>query len=193
VGRSSMPATTVVQRSRMDTAIREAAGSASAGLPGPWAVAVRQAARSHGDELEDGLDRAVAATTLGVSKRPRWWRVVGLAQWLVLAAVIAGGLWLFGLIGMDYLRLPQPFLPTVGDLPWPTFLLISGVLVGLVIALLSRVAAWIGGRRRARRAAKVLRANVDQVARELVLEPVDGELSRYRRFVEAIKVARDGD
>ncbi|AWS47192.1 GTPase family protein [Streptosporangium sp. 'caverna'] len=192
VGRSSMPATTVVQRSRMDTAIREAAGAASAGLPRPWAVAVRQAARSHGDELEDGLDRAVAATTLGVSRRPRWWRAVGLAQWLVLAAMIAGGVWLLGLVGMDYLRLPQPFLPTVGDLPWPTFLLIGGVLLGLVIALLSRVAAWLGGRRRARRAAKALRASVDQVARELVLEPVDGELSRYRRFVEAITVARDG-
>ncbi|SNT52900.1 50S ribosome-binding GTPase [Streptosporangium subroseum] len=192
VGRSSMPATTVVQRSRMDTAIREAAGVASAGLPRPWAVAVRQAARSHGDELEDGLDRAVAATTLGVSRRPRWWRAVGLAQWLVLAAMIAGGVWLLGLVGMDYLRLPQPFLPTVGDLPWPTFLLIGGVLLGLVIALLSRVAAWLGGRRRARRAAKALRASVDQVARKLVLEPVDGELSRYRRFVEAITVARDG-
>jgi GTP-binding protein EngB required for normal cell division len=192
VGRTSMPATTVVQRSRMDTAIREAAGAASAGLPRPWAVAVRQAARSHGDELEDGLDRAVAATTLGVSRRPAWWRVVGLAQWLVLAAMIAGGVWLLGLLGMDYLRLPQPFLPTVGDLPWPTFLLISGVLLGLVIALLSRVAAWLGGRCRARRAAKALRASVDQVARELVLEPMDGELSRYRRFIEAITVARNG-
>ncbi|MFC7647207.1 hypothetical protein ACFQX6_46810 [Streptosporangium lutulentum] len=119
--------------------------------------------------------------------------MVGLAQWLVLAAMIAGGVWLLGLLGMDYLRLPQPFLPTVGDLPWPTFLLSGGVLLGLVIALLSRVAAWLGGRRRARKAARALRASVDQVARELVLEPVDGELSRYRRFTEAITVARDGD
>ncbi|MER5324833.1 ABC transporter [Streptosporangium roseum] len=193
VGRTSIPVTTVVQRSRMDTAIREAAGAASAGLPAPWAAAVRQAARSHGDELEDGLDRAVAATSLGPVRRPVWWRVAGLAQWALFAAMLAGALWLIGLLGMDYLRLPQPYLPTAGELPWPTLLLAGGILLGVLIALLSRVVAWLGGRRRARRAARALRASIGQVARELVLEPVAGELSRYRRFTETITVARDGD
>ncbi|MET8339324.1 GTPase [Streptosporangium canum] len=193
VGRTSIPVTTVVQRSRMDTAIREAAGAASAGLPAPWAAAVRQAARSHGDELEDGLDRAVAATSLGPVRRPMWWRVAGLAQWAVFAAMLAGALWLIGLLGMDYLRLPQPYLPTAGELPWPTLLLTGGILLGLLIALLSRVAAWLGGRRRARGAARALRASIGQVARELVLDPVAGELSRYRRFTEAVTVARNGD
>ncbi|SFK94030.1 50S ribosome-binding GTPase [Streptosporangium canum] len=193
VGRTSIPVTTVVQRSRMDTAIREAAGAASKGLPAPWAAAVRQAARSHGDELEDGLDRAVAATSLGPVRRPVWWRVAGLAQWAVFAAMLAGALWLIGLLGMDYLRLPQPYLPTAGELPWPTLLLTGGILLGLSIALLSRVAAWLGGRRRARGAARALRASIGQVARELVLDPVAGELSRYRRFTEAVTVARNGD
>ncbi|MEU7989411.1 GTPase [Streptosporangium canum] len=193
VGRTSIPVTTVVQRSRMDTAIREAAGAASKGLPAPWAAAVRQAARSHGDELEDGLDRAVAATSLGPVRRPVWWRVAGLAQWAVFAAMLAGALWLIGLLGMDYLRLPQPYLPTAGELPWPTLLLTGGILLGLLIALLSRVAAWLGGRRRARGAARALRASIGQVARELVLDPVAGELSRYRRFTEAVTVARNGD
>lgn len=193
VGRTSIPATTVVQRSRMDTAIREVAGAASAGLPGPWAAAVRQAARSRGDELEDGLDRAVATTSLGASGRPAWWRPAGAAQWLMFAAVSAGGLWLLGLLALDYLRLPPPYLPTAGELPWPTLLLVGGVLGGLVIALLSRMAAWLGGRRRAGRAARALRASVDQVGRDLVLTPVGEELSRYRRFVEALGVAGNGD
>ncbi|WP_406311651.1 50S ribosome-binding GTPase [Streptosporangium sp. NBC_01639] len=191
VGRTSIPVTTAVQRSRMDTAIREAAGGASAGLPEPWAAAVRRAARSRGDELEDGLDRAVATTSLGMARRPVWWRVTGLAQWVVFAVMLAGALWLLGLVGLDYLRLPRPYLPTAGELPWPTLLLAGGILLGLVIALLSRAAAWLGGRRRARRAARVLRASVDEVARELVLAPVDEELSRYRRFTEAVTVARD--
>ncbi|MEU0519347.1 GTPase [Streptosporangium sp. NPDC006007] len=193
VGRTSIPATTVVQRSRMDTAVREVAGAASAGLPEPWAAAVRQVARSRGDELEDGLDRAVATTSLGASGRPAWWWPVGAAQWLMFAAVSAGGLWLLGLLALDYLRLPPPYLPTAGELPWPTLLLAGGVLGGLVIALLSRVAAWLGGRRRAGRAARALRASVDQVGRDLVLTPVGEELSRYRRFVEVIRVAGNGD
>ncbi|WP_329427895.1 50S ribosome-binding GTPase [Streptosporangium sp. NBC_01495] len=192
VGRTSIPVATVVQRSRMDTAIREAAGAAASGLPAPWAAAVRQAARSHGDELEDGLDRAVATTSLGVSRRPLWWRVAGLAQWLVLATMLAGGIWLLALVALDYLRLPQLYMPTVGELPWPTTLLIGGVLLGLLIALLSRVAAWLGGRRRARRAAKALRSSVDKVGRELVLDPVAEELTRYQHFTEAVAVAGDG-
>ncbi|WP_436760891.1 ABC transporter [Streptosporangium sp. V21-05] len=189
VGRTSIPVATVVQRSRMDTAIREAAGAAAAGLPAPWAAAVRQAARSHGDELEDGLDRAVATTSLGVSRRPLWWRLAGLAQWLVLATMLAGGVWLLALVALDYLRLPQLYMPTVGELPWPTTLLIGGVLLGLLIALLSRVAAWLGGRRRARKAAKALRSSVDKVGRELVLEPMAEELTRYQHFTEAVTVA----
>ncbi|MEU4834428.1 GTPase [Streptosporangium sp. NPDC023615] len=192
VGRTSLPAATVVQRSRMDTAIREAAETASAGLPAPWAAAVRQAARSRGDELEDGLDKAVATTSLGVSRRPLWWRLAGVAQWLALATVLAGGIWLVALVALDYLRLPQLYLPTAGELPWPSALLIGGVLLGLLIALLSRVAAWLGGRRRARKAARSLRESVERVGRELVLEPVEEELTRYHRFTEAVAVARDG-
>ncbi|MGS2645369.1 GTPase [Streptosporangium sp. LJ11] len=192
IGRTSIPVATVVQRSRMDTAIREAAGAASAGLPAPWAAAVRQAARSRGDELEDGLDRAVATTSLGVSKRPLWWRLAGLAQWLALATVLAGGIWLLALVALDYLRLPQLYMPTAGELPWPTTLLIGGVLLGLLIALLSRVAAWLGGRRRARKAAKALRSSVDKVGRELVLDPMEEELTRYRHFTEAVTVAGNG-
>ncbi|MFF3443154.1 GTPase family protein [Streptosporangium sp. NPDC002721] len=192
VGRTSIPVATVVQRSRMDTAIREAAGAASAGLPAPWAAAVRQAARSHGDELEDGLDRAVATTSLGVSRRPLWWRLAGLAQWLVLATMLAGGIWLLALVALDYLRLPSLYMPTAGELPWPTTLLLGGLLLGLLIALLSRVAAWLGGRRRARKAAKALRASVDKVGRELVLDPMEEELTRYRHFTEAVTVAGNG-
>ncbi|MFB9677443.1 GTPase [Streptosporangium vulgare] len=192
VGRTSIPVATVVQRSRMDTAIREAAGAAAAGLPAPWAAAVRQAARSRGDELEDGLDRAVATTSLGVSRRPLWWRLAGLAQWLVLATMLAGGIWLLALVALDYLRLPQLYMPTVGELPWPTTLLVGGVLLGLLIALLSRVAAWLGGRRRARKAAKALRSSVDKVGRELVLDPMEEELTRYQHFTEAVAVAGNG-
>ncbi|GGS72611.1 hypothetical protein GCM10010156_34350 [Planobispora rosea] len=190
VGRTSIPAATTVQRSQMDIAIRDTATAASAGLPEPWAAAVRHAARSRVDELEDRLDRAVATTSLGASRRPAWWRVVGAAQWLVLAAALAGALWLLGLFAMDYLRLPEPPVPTAGEMPWPTLLLLGGLLLGLVLALLSRAVAWLGGRRRARKAAKALRASVAEVGRALVLEPVEEELTRHHRFTEAVTTAR---
>ncbi|MFC7102529.1 hypothetical protein ACFQQB_19990 [Nonomuraea rubra] len=46
VGRTSVPAASAVQRAQVETAVRDVGEVAAAGLPGAWAVAVRQAARS---------------------------------------------------------------------------------------------------------------------------------------------------
>ncbi|MEV0311968.1 YfjP family GTPase [Nonomuraea fuscirosea] len=190
VGRTSVPAASAVQRAQVETAIRDVGEVAAAGLPGPWAASVREAGRSRAGELTDAVDRAVATTSAGATRRPRWWRAVNVLQWLVFATMLAGVLWLGGLFAMDYLRLPQPLLPTVGVVPWPTALLVGGALAGVVIALLSRLAAWAGGRRRARRTAKALRAAIGQVGREYVLGPVETELAAYARFAETLDLAR---
>ncbi|MGP4094939.1 YfjP family GTPase [Nonomuraea sp. KM90] len=190
VGRTSVPAASAVQRAQVETAIRDVGEVAASGLPGPWAAAVRQAARSRARELADTVDRTVATTSAGATRRPRWWRVVNVLQWLVFAAMLAGALWLGVLFAMDYLRLPQPPLPTAGVVPWPTVLLVGGALAGVLIALLSRLAAWAGGRRRARRTARALRTAIGQVGKEMVLEPVEAELDTYARFAEALDLAR---
>ncbi|MDH2430374.1 GTPase [Sphaerisporangium sp. TRM90804] len=190
VGRTSIPSAGAVQRSRMGTAVRDVGSAAASGLPEPWAASVRRAARSHTDDLVDRLDQAVAVTSTGAGRRPRWWRAVGLLQWLLFAAMLSGALWLTGMFALDYLRLPEPPMPTVGTVPWPTVLLIGGALAGLLLALLSRVAAALGGRRRARKARKALYASVDVVGRELVLDPVRDELAQARAFAEKVTTAR---
>ncbi|SDK51921.1 GTPase [Nonomuraea jiangxiensis] len=192
VGRTSVPAASAVQRAQVETAIRDVGEAAAAGLPGPWEAAVRQAARSRTGELADAVDKAVARTSVGATKRPRWWRVVNVLQWLVFLAMVVGALWLGVLFGMDYLRLPPPPLPTVGVVPWPTVSLVGGAVAGVLVALLSRLAAWAGGRRRARRTARALREAVGQVGKAYVLDPVEAELDRYARFVEALDLARAG-
>lgn len=187
VRRSSLPGASVVQRSRTDTAIRNLAHAAADGLPEEWSAAVRRAARSRARELPDRLDRAVAGAAFG--RRPRWWGPAAALQWLLIAAAIAGALWLAGLFALDYLRLPEPPVPTLGELPWPTVLLVGGGLAGVPLALLFRVAAWLGGRRRGRRALRVLRASVAETGRELVVAPVREEVDRYRRFADAVRSA----
>ncbi|TDC00769.1 ABC transporter, partial [Nonomuraea longispora] len=190
VGRTSVPAASAVQRAQVETAIRDVGEAAASGLPGPWAAAVRHAARSRSQELADAVDRAVATTSAGATRRPRWWRAVNGLQWLVFATMAAGALWLGVLFAMDYLRLPQPPLPTAGVVPWPTVLLVGGALAGVLIALLARLAAWAGGRRRARRTSRALRAAIGRVGKDLVLNPVEAELDRYARFTEALELAR---
>ncbi|MFF4773763.1 GTPase [Microtetraspora fusca] len=189
-GRTSVPAATAVQRSQVDTAIREVGAQAARETPEPWAAAVRHAARSHRGELADEIDMAVARTSLGVSRRPRWWRAVGALQWSVFAVLVAGAAWLLALFAVAALMLPPPPTPKVGEVPWPTVLLVGGAIVGVAVALVSRLAAWVGSRRRARRAARVLRASIAAVAHRLVLVPVSEELDRYRRFLALITIAR---
>ncbi|MFI6903785.1 GTPase [Nonomuraea sp. NPDC050394] len=190
VGKTSLPEASAVQKAQVETAIRDVGEAAADGLPGVWAAAVRRAARSRAGELADALDKAVSTTSLSAARRPRWWRAVGVVQWVVFAAMAAGALWLGVLFGLGYLRLPEPPTPTVLEVPWPTVLLVGGALAGVLVALLSRVAAWTGGRRRARRTAKALRAAVGEVARTDVLDPVTTELDRYTAFTTALTQAR---
>ncbi|GGM73115.1 hypothetical protein GCM10010106_19480 [Thermopolyspora flexuosa] len=187
--RTSLPPASAVQRSRVETAIRDVAERAAEGLPAPWAAAVRRAATSRLAELPDALDHAVA-TGWGEARPPRWWRIVGAWQWLLLAVAAAGLLWLLGLFALDWLRLPAPPTPTLGELPWPTVLFLGGVLAGLLTALAARLTAWAGGRRRARRTARLLHAAMRRVGRDLVLAPVAAELERHRRFARHVAVAK---
>ncbi|WP_157249148.1 GTPase [Nonomuraea typhae] len=191
VGRTSLPAASAVQKAQMDTAIRDVGEAAADGLPPSWAPAVRRAARSRADDLADALDKAISTTSLTATRRPRWWRAAGGLQWLVFATAAAGALWLTALFALGYLRLPEPPTPTVLEVPWPTVLLLGGALAGVLIALLSRLAAWLGGRRRARIAAKALRAAIAEVAKADVLDPVAAELARYAAFSAALTRARD--
>src|SRR5689334_23258106 len=107
---ASPPIPGTVQRSRVDLALRRLADDAAAGLPDPRPATVDAAARSRETDLADVLDRAVATTDLGWSRRPLWWRAVGGLQAVLAAAVLAGALWLAGLYALSVLRMPE--LPT---------------------------------------------------------------------------------
>jgi GTP-binding protein EngB required for normal cell division len=184
--RTSLPATGAVERSRVELALRRLGDDAAAGLPDPWPDALRDAARSRAGDLADSLDRAVAATDLGLSRKPLWWRAFGLLQVLLAATAIAGALWLAGLYALTVLRLPEPEPPQVGIVPLPTVLLIGGLLAGVVLALLARALAVLGARRRRARAEARLRESVADVAENLVLSPVRAELAAYSALRGAV-------
>jgi hypothetical protein len=174
----------------VELALRRLADAAAAGLPDPWPGTVQDAARSRGGDLADALDRAVAATDLGLARTPLWWRAVGALQALLAVTAVAGALWLAGLYGLTVLRLPEPEPPQVGVLPLPTVLLIGGLLAGLLLALLARSLAVLGARRRRARAEARLRESVADVAETLVLTPVRAELAAYSALRGAVAALR---
>lgn len=102
-----------------------------------------------------------------------------LLQWLLLAAALVGGLWLLALAGAGFLQLPEPATPRTAGFPVPTLLLVGGVGLGVLLAVLCRFLVAGTARRRARAADRRLREGVRDVARELVVAPVEAELAAY--------------
>lgn len=188
--RTSMPPPTDVQRAQVASAARQLADGAAEGLPQPWPRLVRGLAVAADDRVADRLDRAVAGADLGVSS-PRWWRVAGLLQNLLALLVLAGAVWLVALVLLGWLRIEDVVpLPKVEGIPIPTGLLLGGAAAGIVLAFVARLLNGAGANRRARRAARALRHQVDEVGQELVVEPVDRELGVREELCAAISTAQ---
>ncbi len=189
LGRSSIPPPSPAARSAVSLATRQLADRAATGLPVRWAHAVADAAAPEDAALADALDQAILRTPLR-SRTPLWWTVAGVLQWIFGAAVIGGALWLTVLAVVAWLQLPDLPTPTVGVLPWPFLLLAAGVVLGLLTAGLSRMAARIGAKRRAGKVGKRLREAISAVAAERIVEPVAAVLARHAQVRELLERAR---
>ena len=188
VGRTSLPATSGVQRARVDTALRALADQA-ARRPDPGLVRCDQAGRP--------LGRGRAARPGGPGDRDHRSRP-GRAPALVAAgpgpAVAAGGRrawpvwagWASAVV-LAYLQLPPLPRVTWWGLPAPTVLAVGGVLAGLLLAGLARIGVEVGARRRVARARQALRSAIAKVTGELVVGPVRAEQERYEQARQALE------
>jgi hypothetical protein len=185
VARTSLPPPSPVATAAVSTAIRRTVDGVSGGLPDPWRHRLGTVASSRREDLDDALDRAVGTARLPTD-RPRWWGLVGVVQWLLAAALAAGLLWLLVIFVVAWLNLPD--LPTIdiGEVPLPTVLAIGGALLGLLVAALARWATAVGARRRASIARRRLVDAATDVGRDLVIAPIDAELTTMTRLHELI-------
>ena len=173
----------------MASATRAYVAQAAAALPGDWAERVHVDAVAQARGLTDALDVAVSGTALDASRRPRWWAWMGALQWILLAALVAGLLWLATLAVVDYFRLPQFLTPVIEigafSIPWPTALVLGGALLGIAAAAIARVCARVGANRRAKAASKRLRRSIETVARERLTGTVEVELAALETITDA--------
>jgi hypothetical protein len=188
LARTSLPQTRPSVRASAATAVRTYVDQVTAGAPDAWVLAARDRGTEAVDRLPDTLDQAVASTRLEEARRPVWWRVVGVLQWLLLAAAVAGLLWLGVAAALRYFQLPALLMPVLTfdltrwgggtpEVPWATVLALGGIVGGLLVALVARPLAALGARRRAGRVRRRLRTSVEAVAREQVREPVAAEMA----------------
>ncbi len=185
VRRSSLPEMSGVQRTRVDGAIRASVDRVADGVPEPWPRRFDDAAHPAIDDLADGLDvalgRAASEADLHRSS-PAWWQPIGWLQGILAIAALAGLLWLLALWGLAWLQLPEPPLPEIRGVPWPTALLIGGLALGWLIGLVMRALLTRTGRFRARRFRARARDELETVAEDAVLGPLRAEAEVHDRL-----------
>jgi hypothetical protein len=177
--RTSMPAATPVQRSRIDAEVRMISDQMTGSLTRPWAEAVRRASLSRLPELSDRLDASLTETKLNTDRMPAWAGLVKVLQWLLLLAAVAGLVWSGVVLFDPQFGVDRPDTPDVQGFPVPVVLLLGGVVLGLLLALLCRFLVSATARSRARAADRRLRSAISSVASELVVTPVRAELAAY--------------
>ncbi|MFD8512791.1 GTPase [Streptomyces antimycoticus] len=173
----------VTARPAVEEAVRTLGDQATAGLPGPWAQAVREAAGWGGRGLAEAVDEAVAAAAVDRQPvRPVWWSMVAVAQVTLLVVQVVGVLWLLGATAGVF----------GGPRWWMPALLVGGAAVGPALAWGSRVAARGPARRHGLSVEGRLREAAAECGARRVLEPVEAELARYGEVRAQYVIAAGG-
>lgn len=201
------PEERLTARQRVEQAVRTVADDAAAGLPGPWAQAVREAAVQGAQGLPDALDELAGrvsggpgvgapatggaaptggAALSGGAGEGRAARAAGKpprpAWWpaAVLAQVAMTLLQIFGGLWLagQIIGVLEPGLLT------PALVMLAGIVGGPLVEWSCAAAARGPARRYGQEAERRLRETAAACGRARVLDPVSAELARYREVRE---------
>ncbi|MFL4904166.1 GTPase [Streptomyces sp. MMS24-I2-30] len=163
-------------RQRVEQAVRTVSDRAAAGLPVPWAQAVREAAVRGSQGLPEALDDLAARAGLspGRPPRPGWWPLAVLVQAAMTLLQVVGGLWLVG-------QIAGVMAPNLGV---PVLLMVAGIVGGPIIEWSCRMAARGPARRYGQEAERRLCEAAAGCGRARVLDPLAAELLRYQEVRE---------
>ena len=178
------------QRAVARAGVRRYAQNAAENLPRTWRRDVVNQSEKRSDALVEAADSLIMNSDVDYSRRPAWWGLMKLIQWLAGLSVVAGALWLVALwlAGAFQILLPDP--PYVGPVGLPTVLLGAGLLVGWLAALLSRFFLGRGARKTAHRVSKHLGKGLSAAAQDMVVQPLRADLDNYAEFVGDLEKVR---
>jgi GTP-binding protein EngB required for normal cell division len=187
--RSSLPAMNASAKAKVSLAVRGYAEAVSDGLTDQWRAGIREVGLRAVDILPAKLDLAITRTSLP-TKGSWWWTVFAILQWIAVVAALSGVLWLLVIALVPPLAMLLPPVPEVEGWPLTTLLIGGGVLLGILLGLLGAAVGAAAGSARRRRARRALHRQIELVSNEVVVQPVEAELERVRRFDAALAAAR---
>ena len=119
--------------------------------------------------------------------RPAWWAVANLLQWVTALTALIGGLWLVAIhVLEDYLLLISIDVPRWGKVPWPTILLLGGLLIGLALAGLGLFLARVQAGHHGKQVAHRLRRATDEVVDTELVKPLRTETCRWAQLAQIL-------
>jgi GTP-binding protein EngB required for normal cell division len=183
------------QRSDIDNAINVFAQEVGGSLPEPWSRTVRAAARSGADEAQAALGTAVTQGLPPRDKVTNWWRLIALAQWLLMALMLAGLIWIVLILafgGSSTTHKSPSLINDVSLAPWLGVMVVALLLLGWLISSWCQNMVVLAADRERQQAVRDILARIATVANELVVVPVGRELGDYERFRTELAAAREG-
>jgi GTP-binding protein EngB required for normal cell division len=177
------------QRSDIDNAITVFADEVGGSLPEPWSRTVRAAARSRANEAQTALGMAVAQGMPPRDKVTGWWRLIALAQWLLMLLVVTGLVWI-GLILALHGSHKSSLISDVSLVPWLAVMVVALLVLGWLTASWCQNMVVLAADREREQASRAIMSRIGSVTRELVLLPVGRELADYERFRTQLAAAR---
>ena len=161
--------------------------TACSGLPGDLAAQAVLRSNERAENLAAPLELAVSAVDYGAWMRPAWWAVANLLQWVTALTALIGGLWLVAIhVLEDYLLLISIDVPRWGKVPWPTILLLGGLLIGLALAGLGSFLARVQAGHHGKQVAHRLRRATDEVVDTELVKPLRTETCRWAQLAQIL-------
>ena len=190
IRRTSLPKGGVVQQAMVDRRLRELADSITEQLPSGWAEPVSQAVFADRELIVDDIDAMIANVGWRREGGAWWWPVFRAAQWLLVVAALAGGLWLLSGPVCASLRLPPVPDVFVLDVPLASWLLVGGVVLGVGLGLLGRLLVAASARAMAAAARRRLEEQIALLADHRIVGAAQTELDRYTSALRAVRSVR---
>ncbi len=182
------------QRSDIDNAINVFANEVGGSLPEPWSRTVRAAARSRADEAQSALGTAVTEGLPPRGKVTSWWRLIALAQWLLVALTLVGLIWIVLILAIGGPSGPNQKSSLINDVslaPWLGVMVVALLLLGWLISSWCQNMVVLAADREREQAVRDILARIATVTNDLVVVPVGRELSDYERYRTELAAARD--
>ncbi len=177
------------QRSDIDNAITAFADEVGGSLPEPWSRTVREAARSRADEAQAVLGAAVAEGLPLRDKVTGWWRLVALAQWLLMALSLVGVIWIVVILAAHGGH-RSSLISDTSLAPWLGVMVVALLLLGWLIATWCQNMVVLAADREREQAVQSVMARIAAATGDLVLVPAGRELAEYERFRAELTSAR---